>query len=202
MGMIINIKKSYFNYLLAIITDQNHDALNEYEKLCTLLHNTPYVVMNPMDENRVRDVDALRDKWLDNARVKDEHLRMEYAKDINNDSVSMLEMLIALAIRVNDYILADPTKPELPANLFWNFIDNLVEYGSFGTKYHTAAEILKDDTWCDFASDTMAACLNRVNTRTYHSDGTGGLFPLRNPKINQRKEELWTCCVAYINENY
>lgn len=201
MGSVIKTKKSYFFYLLSLINDQDHDS-RDYMKLCTLLHETPYQVLNPMDSNRVLDGEALRDKWLDHTRVKDERLRIEYAKDVSDTPASMLEVLVALALRVNDYILADPDKPELAANLFWEFIDNIVSYGAFGSKYSSASDILTDEKWCDYTSDTMIACLNRINTRTYHSDGIGGLFPLRNPKINQRKEELWTCCVAYINENY
>ena len=202
MGMIIKVKKSYFNYLLSTISDHDHDAEKEYTKLCTLLFNTPYVVLNPMDANRVSDVTVLRDSWLNSIRIKDEQLRLEYAKDIEATGTSILEVLIALVLKINNQVLADPDRPELPANLFWNLIDNIVAYGSFGSKYTKASEVLTDDIWCDFASDTMIACLNRINTRTYHPDGVGGLFPLRNPKINQRKEELWTCCMACINENY
>lgn len=199
--MIIKVKKSYFNYLLSMVTDSEHDAAKEYTKLCTLLFNTPYVVLDPMDNNRVSDAQDLREDWLDVSKVKNEQLRIEYARDLNEHPVSVFEVLIALVYRLNRYIYADPDKPEIPMILFWRFIDNLVEYGSFGTKYTKASQVLKDDIWCDFASNTMTSCLNRVNTRTYHPDGTGGLFPLKNPKINQRKEELWTCCMAYLNEN-
>lgn len=206
MGMIINVKKSYFNYLSSLVADQNHDP-KRYSKLLALLYETPYQVLNPMDANRVLDGEALREKWLDHARVKDERLRVEYVKDLGTDApsmlgASMLEVLIGLAVHINDYILADPDKPELVANLFWNFIDNIVDYGSFGSKYHAASDILYDEVWCDYTRDTMNTCLDRINKRTYHTDGTGGLFPLRKETINQRKEELWTCAIAYINENY
>lgn len=206
MGMIIKVKKSYFNYLLSLIKDDAHDP-SQYTKLCSLLFETPYQVLNPMDANRVSDAETLIDKWLDYAKVKDERLRQEYTKDLGTQlpslmGISIFEVLIALAIKVDDYILGDPTKPDLPANLFWNFIDNIVSYGTFGSKYEKADYVLHDDNWCDSTEETMKSALNRINTRTYHPDGTGGLFPLKHARINQRKEELWTCCMAYINENY
>lgn len=206
MGMIINVRKSYFNYLSSLVADSEHNP-KDYTKLLTLLNETPFVVLNPMDGNRSLDAERLRDNWMDFAKVRDERLRQEYAKDIGTISpsmlgVSMLEMLIGLTIHVNDFVLADPDKPEMAANLFWRFIDNIVEYGAFGTKYKKASDILYDEIWCQFTEDTMKSCLERINSRTYHPDGTGGLFPLKNPKINERKEELWVCCMHYINENY
>ena len=205
--MIINVRKSYFNYLSSLVADSEHDP-KDYSKLLWLLHETPFTVLNPMDDNRVLDAERLRDKWMDHAKVKDERLRQEYEKDIGTSmpsllGVSMLEILIGLVTHINDFVLADPSKPELPANLFWKLIDNIVEYGAFGSKYCRANEVLTNDLWCDFTVETMNSCLNRINSRTYHPDGTGGLFPLKNPgNINQRKEELWTCAMAYVSENY
>lgn len=201
MGAVINVKENYFFFLLSLLNDSKHKS-NDYTKLCSLLHRTPFVVLNPMDDNRVSDAKQLRSKWLSTIYVRDERLKEEYAKDINSIPISMFEILVALAIHINDYVLADPDKPELPANLFWNFIDNIVAYGQFGSKYTKASQVLINDKWCDFTEKTMSASLDRIINRTYHPDGVGGLFPLKDPKINQRKEELWTCCMAYINENY
>lgn len=44
--------------------------------------------------------------------------------------------------------------------------------------------------------------LQRLNERQYDYDGTGGLFPLRNPLEDQRGVELWYQMSAYIMENF
>ena len=38
--------------------------------------------------------------------------------------------------------------------------------------------------------------------REYSDNGHGGLFPLKNPKKDQRKVEIWYQMTEYINENY
>ena len=43
--------------------------------------------------------------------------------------------------------------------------------------------------------------IERMMYRTYDYDGRGGLFPLRQPKKDQRKEQLWDQMNDYILEN-
>ena len=155
-----------------------------------------------MDANRVSDAEELRERWLDDIRIKNDKLKNEYARDIITWPISFLEVVIALAYKVYTQILADPSKPDLAVVIFWDWIDNLVKYGTFGTKYTCVADTLTDDIWCQYISDAISASVKKVLTRTYHEDGKGGLFPLRNAKINQRKTEMWNGCIAYINENY
>jgi hypothetical protein len=33
-------------------------------------------------------------------------------------------------------------------------------------------------------------------------NGTGGLFPLKMPKVNQRRVEIWYQMSAFIEENF
>ena len=50
----------------------------------------------------------------------------------------------------------------------------------------------------DIVADAMAAII----WRTYDSNGYGGLFPLRNPREDQRKVELWYQLNAYLLEQF
>ena len=202
MGKVINTKESYFHYLLSLISDDKVRAADSYYNLCLLFFSTPFEVLNPMDKNRVSDAEELRDLWVESTRVKDERLKQEYAKDLLGIDISFLEVVIALANKVDTQILADPSKPDLTSVMFWDFVDNLVKYGTFGSAYKKASDVLTDDKWCMFTEEAMKASIKKVISRTYHEDGRGGLFPLRKPKINQRKTEMWNCCIAYINENY
>lgn len=48
---------------------------------------------------------------------------------------------------------------------------------------------------------TITNALRKLNRRTYAADGSGGLFPLKNPHQDQRKVELWYQMAAYLLEN-
>ena len=45
------------------------------------------------------------------------------------------------------------------------------------------------------------SALEAVITRSYYSDGQGGLFPLMDPSSDQRKTEIWYQMAAYLLEN-
>jgi len=114
------------------------------------------------------------------------NLRQEYGNVTGNSlppmgPCRMLEFLIGLAIRLNaaDY---DPAMPDRVGSWFWALIDNL-------------GIIKGDDLWIEDS-------LERINTRDYSSDGSGGLFPLRRPKEDQRNVEVWYQMQAYLMENF
>ena len=202
MAKVIKVKDSYFNYLMSLISSDEVNAAQEYYNLCLLFFETPFTVLNPMDENRSCDGADLRERWLDNIGVKDERIKLEYANDIALMPVSFLEVLVALSVRVDKDILAMPDKPFMASEFFWDMVNNLVKYGTFGNKYHKASDILTDEQWCVFVEDNMKAAIKKVLTRTYHEDGKGGLFPMNKPKTNQRKMDMWANCMQYVSEKY
>jgi len=199
MAKVIKVKDSYFNYLMSLISSDEVNAAQEYYNLCLLFFETPFTVLNPMDENRVQKAEEMRDIWLDNIKVKDERLKLEYANDLAVSPTSFLEVLVAMCVNAEDQILS---APNTASTLFWDLVDNLVEYGTFGTAYHKASDILTDEKWCAFTESTMKASIKKVLTRTYHEDGKGGLFPMKKPHKNQRKLDMWACCTSYISEKY
>ena len=50
------------------------------------------------------------------------------------------------------------------------------------------------------AYETVEEILNRVVWRTNESDGTGGLFPLSRPYLDQRDVEIWSQLNAFLLE--
>ena len=201
MAKVIKVKDSYFNYLMCLISSDTINAAQDYYNLCLLFFETPFTILNPMDENREGDGSELRDHWLDNMKVND-RLKTEYANDLLTTPISMLEVLVALCVRVEKQILADPNRPYMASVLFWDIIDNLVKYGTFGSAYTKASDILTDEKWCSFVEDAMKASIKKVLQRTYHEDGRGGLFPLPDSKTNQRKLDMWGNCMQYVSANY
>ena len=44
--------------------------------------------------------------------------------------------------------------------------------------------------------------IRRILNREYHPDGDGGLFPLMNPREDQRGVEIWYQMSAYLLEQF
>lgn len=112
-------------------------------------------------------------------------LRALYVRDTSNGlpalgECSILEFLIALSMRLNeqDY---DHSMPDRYGAWFWILIDNL--------------GIIEGE------SPTIRQAFERINTRDYAFDGYGGLFPLKQPRQDQREIEVWYQMQAYLMEN-
>jgi len=137
-----------------------------------------------MDDNRALDGLALRDAYL-------EETGMDEVRAIGDESeCSVLEMLVALASRM-DFALYEPDSGERSINWFWMFIRNL-----------RLATYDCDDPDKERKRHLNNLLINKFLKRHYLSNGVGGLFPLRHPKKNQAKVEVWYQMMAYVEENY
>ncbi len=147
----------------------------KYWTLLSQLYSTEFVWFVPNDDSRVEDGRELRYEFVEE-------------RDLDNADLawmglgcSVLEMLVALSRRM-------AFETDVPASAwFWHIIENL--------KLHEY-----NDSRRDFA-DIVKVVIDKVIWRTYDKDGTGGLFPLRQPNRDQRKVEIWYQMSAYILEH-
>ena len=166
------IDSEYFNWLCAkVMRVEVPTPSNTYWNLLRELHNTEFVWIEMMDENRADDGRELRAEFLSQTgwSTDPEWLRL---------GCSVLEMLIAFSKR------ASFQTGRSPKNWFWEMIENL------GLKQF-------NDAVPDRFSDIPNA-LERFLWRTYEPDGTGGLFPLKNTIHDQRKVEIWHQFCDYL----
>jgi hypothetical protein len=126
--------------------------------------------------------------WIvpnDDNRIGDAiDLRKEFCGEghmVPQDGVSILEVIVALSRRA-----AWVGGGEAP-DWAWIFIKNLGL-----NKFHDPLTYRKDEKIEDI--------LEAFVWRTYSADGTGGLFPLIHPPLDQTKVEIWYQMHAYINE--
>jgi len=54
----------------------------------------------------------------------------------------------------------------------------------------------------DYGRLMAIECVKNMLARDYDADGNGGLFPLKNPKKDQRRIEIYYQMNAYVLENY
>lgn len=138
------------------------------------LYTKEFVWLIPNDDNRVEDGKELRYEFLELHDIQDaEQSWIEIG-------CSMLEVMIGLSRR-----LAFEAEGK-PRDWFWVLVKNL---NLFDGNDKTP---LRDD----YVSDV----LDRVIWRTYLPDGSGGLFPLKEPEDDQRERELWYQLSAYVIE--
>ena len=166
----------YFEWLLEQV-----DCPDHFRKLMKRLYDRPFIFSISMDGNRASDGLALRDRF---ASEYGDDLRYS---DVRKDGCSVLEMMVALACRMEDDIMHDPSLGDRSPEWFWVMISNL------------RLDRMDDENFdLRYVDDVLNVFLNR----TYFMNGTGGLFPLKIPKVNQRRVEIWYQMSAFIAENY
>lgn len=147
------------------------------------MHAHPFQWVIPNDDNRGFDGLELRSEWW-SENVLD--LQMPEA-----NWCSCLEMMIALAIRMEDEILYDPSKGDRTSEWFWIMMRNL------------GLDKVCDEMYEDYMLDGRYVddILDNFIHRTFMPDGSGGLFPLIHPKEDQRVVEIWSQMQSYLNEH-
>lgn len=147
-------------------------ARKTYNDLFDRMHNLEFVWFIPNDDNRIQDGMDVRNEFLNGSRGKLTQVL---------GGVSLLEVLVALSRRV---AFNAGGKPERWA---WELVKNL--------KLHKASDPL-----IGAKGNKVEEALESLVWRTYNPDGTGGFFPLTNPKEDQTKVEIWYQMNAYVNE--
>lgn len=97
---------------------------------------------------------------------------------------SVLEMMVALAIRCEESIMDDPNMGDRTGQWFWGMVVNL-GLGSMTDAFY-------DEQVVD---DILARFLNRK----YEPDGKGGLFTVRHCEQDLRKVEIWHQLCWYLD---
>ena len=141
-----------------------------YRDLFEIMHNLEFHWTVPNDDNRVEDGLDLRIEFL-NERIL----------TLNLGTVTMLEILVSLSRR------AAFTAGGTPADWAWKLLKNLEL-----TK--------KPDPLTEEQIVQVNDILDALIWRTYHTDGRGGFFPLKNPEEDQTKVEIWYQMNQYIME--
>lgn len=170
-----DFEEGYFLWLCSLV---DHDPDRNYSGLLGCLHsvyfNEDSAVLIPNDDNRIVDGMDLRNQYFE-----------ETGMDVEIPCCTFLEMLIALAFRMEDTIGRNYDE------WFWLMLRNIGLDGMDDDRYSDLSD-------SEMIEDTILIVMNRE----YGMDGTGGLFPLKNPDKDQRKVEIWYQMSAYLIENF
>lgn len=175
--MITRIKQDYHNWLCNLVCTTKHLSFN---KLMDFLHNTPFVYYMPMDDNRASDGTDLRYRFGEALNIPQPIVAME----LDDEQCSMLEMLVALAVRCETQIMFDETKGDRTSYWFWIMMANL------------GIDQMNDE---QFNPSRVGQAMNRLIERNYYPDGKYGLFHVRNFDGDMRSMEIWYQMCAFLN---
>ena len=153
--------------------------IHSYESLLELLNTQEFTWKStcPMDENRATDGLTLR--YLFGYETGED-------ESLIKGPCSILEMLVALAIRCENDIMGTAEDGDSAWEWFWLMIHNLGLLNMTDTNYD---------------EDYILSCLKVFLERTYSASGVGGLFPMRCPKEDLRNVEIWYQMSWYLEEN-
>lgn len=174
------MNKLWDDYLQWLLWRCGLERERRYDRLFESLHGMDFIYCLDRDENREVDGLDLRDQY------EIPSIYREYDKDFYNKKCSVMEMLVALAIRVDDDIVGDPGE-EHPEEFFMEMIKNL------GLGAHKDNRFRKADVEC---------IIYRWMRRKFRSNGEESPFPVRDDPRDQRDLEIWDQVNSYINENY
>ena len=153
-----NIRDEYFNWLYNFVCV---GSLSQFGKLLSRLHEIDFRYSIRNDQNRASDGIA----YL-------------------AGPCSVLEMLIALAIRCEESIMDDTVYGDRTTQWFWNMIVNL----GLGGMVDQMFDIQEVD-----------AVIERFLNREYEPDGRGGLFRVNNCEDDLREVEIWYQLCWYLD---
>ena len=167
---------SYFAWLCKRVSVED-----KYTRMCMRLHQTPFVLMNEKDRNRISDGLYLR-------TVFENETGFKVDGSMADGLCTVLELLVALAIRCENDIMGDPDKEDQTDRWFRIMIYNL-GLDQFENERYDGSKI--DDILLKWMS------------LKYSSRGIGSPFPLAvGKKTDQRKVEIWYQLQGYLAKNY
>lgn len=171
------LRSDYFEWMYSIVASDRFAPSVSYRRLFEFLHDVEFTYFVPHDENRAADGVKLRYRYCLHHDCED----LEYCLD---GPCSVLEMMVALAFRCEEFIMSDPNYGDRTAQWFWSMISSL---GLSPMTDYNFDELL--------VNDIITTFLNRE----YAPDGKGGLFTIRRWNRDAREAEIWQQLLAYCN---
>lgn len=174
----VEVQNAYFAWLLERIK-----PVDDYWCLLRRLHQKEFIWLEsvPRDENREEDGKALRLKFAEDSEWSTDDIL-----DILAGPCSVLEMLVALSIRIEEDIMYEAKYGNRTGEWFWMIIRN-------------AGLDIKDKDYYQFYIDHI---LDTIMGRRYRKNSDGSFFPVKNTGGRDwRKTELWLQMQLYSDEN-
>lgn len=175
------LNNQYFDWLCNIVCEERFSENTSYDKLLSYLHSVEFTYLMPMDKNWTSHGIDLRYRFAltEYSNIPDE----EITEDLGGPC-SVLEMMVAVALRCEEVIMDDPSYGNRTGQWFWGMIVNL----GLGDMYDRRFDIR-------YVSEVV----DRFLDREYEPDGRGGLFTIEDCDRDLRDVEIWHQLLWYLD---
>lgn len=178
------LNNEYFEWMYKLVLNNRYSSNGlTYRKLMCYLHNTEFIYILEMDENRAADGIDFRYQFGYEFGYSPEVIK-EY---LDTRPCSVLEMMVSLAFRIENQIMDDYDYGDRTGQWFWNMVVSLglghMSDSNFDRRY-------------------VEKVITRFLNREYAPNGEGGLFTLNNSKYDLTKEEIWYQAMWFLDENF
>lgn len=179
-----NLKDGYFRWMYDVVSDKTYFHHKDYIKLCDILNNIDYYYILSMDANRESDGISLRyrfgyEKGLPDTRI---------ASELDNTPVSVLEIMVALAFRIEEDIVGSEDYGNRTGKWFYYMLDGLHLTSMYDSNPNFDIGYINSriETWL---------------AREFYPNGNESPFYIQDPKEDLRTVDLWTQAMWFITEN-
>lgn len=170
----------YFDWLYYLVCGNDEYNRLSYRKLLSFLHSIEFTYTIDFDENRAIDGTNFRYRF----GHENGFSRAVIRAALDYRPCSVLEMMIALAHKVEEQIMDDNHYGNRTGQWFWNMIVSL------GLGY------MND---LDFNESCAYRVVSRFLDRQYEPNGRGGLFTIEDCPYDLRDIEIWSQFMWYLN---
>lgn len=170
----------YLDWMYQLVCDSRRDKRSSYRKLFSYLYIRPFEFSISLDGNRAADGEDLRYRFGYVEGYSDHQV----ARYLDDRPCSVLEMMIALAIRCEEHIMEDSEIGDRTGQWFWTMIESLG---------------LEDMTDTRFDIDHVGKVIDRFLNREYSRNGKGGLFTIEGTTRDIRSVEIWYQMFMYLD---
>jgi hypothetical protein len=164
------LENAYFEWMYQMVFPDQNDI--SYRRLCSYLNNITFYPILAMDENRVQDGEDLRYRFC----YQVDSIDPECCTMLDYRPCSVLEMMVALALRIEESIMADPAIGDRRPKWFFEMLVSL------------GIDDMDDE---HFDRQAVTAAVRIFLERKYKPDGRGGLFTIPGCKKDMRTVEIW-----------
>lgn len=171
-------EQAYFDWMYDIVCKNRFGKDISYRKLLTFLHEVPFEYNNRRDRSRAEDGVNLR------YRFPYESVGIDDISRYIDSPCSILEMMLALAIRCEETIMDNPAYGDRTGQWFWNMISSL------------GLSSMEDSI---FDMKTVKEVVMKFLNRDYEPNGKGGLFTIRDCEDDLRSVEIWVQMLWYLD---
>lgn len=171
MSIRDTINDAYFDWMYDKVHRRRFPSSISHRKLFTQLHNIPFRYYTFMDGARANEGVDLR------YRFSYERPEFGDAERFIEGPCSVLEMIFALAIRMEEQIMDNPKLGDRTAHWFWMMLNN-IGLGAMDDDHYDRREV-----------DML---VDRFLDREYEPNGKGGLFVLKRCDKDLTTVDIWS----------